>query len=88
MPANDNGSVTNTPAPVETPVQEKTQDEKINEAYVAVGELVVKYATIEQQAQEIQAKAQDLQIELRTKVDELRNELRIREGVRLSGSAN
>lgn len=84
MPANEEVLAN----PMEQPVPEKTQDEKINEAYVAVGELVVKYAAIEQQAQEIQAKAQDLQIELRTKVEELRNELKLREGVRLTGSAS
>jgi len=71
----------------DVPVREKTIDEKVNESYIKVGELVVKYAKVEQDAQELQAKAQELQHELRTKVDQLREELKVREGTKLTASA-
>jgi uncharacterized protein (DUF3084 family) len=73
---------------VEQPVREKTIDEKVNESYIKVGELVVKYAKVEQDAQDLQAKAQELQQELRSKVDQLRKELKLREGTKLSANAS
>ena len=69
------------------PPQAKTQDEKINESYVKVGELVIKYAKVEQDAQELQAKAQEIQQELRDKVEQLREELKIRAGTHLTKQA-
>ncbi len=68
------------------PMREKTIDEKVNESYTRVGELVIKFAKIEEDAQALQKASIDVQNDLRASVDTLRNELKLREGTKLSAS--
>ncbi len=68
------------------PMREKTIDEKVNESYTRVGEIVIKFAKIEEDAQALQKASIDVQNDLRASVDTLKNELKLRESTKLSAS--